>query len=221
MRSVEASVTPKFIEGFVEECMRMGLGADATEDLFQKHAYNSLLTRPTFHEGFRQALATYKGPLTKSAMAKWLTPEVIAMAEEARLYYGDDALSHETRVAMGAPEPSWDTVPLPIKEAAAALSQQYNRFDHMPMNQKVLIAALLGGGMGGASRLFSPTQDDQAHGRGAFNRLTRGALRGGAAGAGAGVGATVGGQAGGMPGAAVGGLVGGLGAISLAGSVIS
>ena len=130
-------------------------------------------------------------------------------------------MSHATRVEMGAPEPSWDTVPLPVKEAAAALSQQYNQFDHMPMNQKVLLAALIGGGMGGAARLFSPTQDDRAQGRGAFNRVTRGALRGGAAGAGAGVGATVGSQAGGMPGAALGGLVGGLGAKSLAGSVIS
>jgi hypothetical protein len=189
---VASSFSREFLEGFVERCQQMGLDCDQTESLFQKHANNTIIAEPGIYDGFREVLGHYEGPLPKSAMARWLIPDIIALAEDCRIKWGSDILSCQMRDAMGLPAPSWDTVPTSIKQAATDLSSSMDSFDHLPLNQKILLAALLGGGAGGAVRALAPTNEDVDMGRGMANRVTRGVGRGALAGAGAGVGAGAG-----------------------------
>ena len=225
---VASTISPRFIEGFVEQCMQMGLTADQTEDLFRKHAHNTLIARPDIYEGFRGVVGEYEGPLTKSAMARWMNPDMIALAEELRINYGDDPLSAQMRDALDLPEPSWDTVPDNIKSAAAGLSNIIDQFDYLPLNQKILLAVMAGGGLGGLSRGLRPTEDDEALGRGSFNRVTRGALRGAGTGAGVAAGAAAGSDVAGrfdpgmrLPGLLMGGTLGGMAGKNLASQIIA
>lgn len=225
---VASAISPQFIEGFVTKCIEMGMDADATETLFRKHANNAVIARPDIYDGFREVIANYDGPLAKSAMARYFTPDTIALAEEVRLNFGDDPLSCQMREEMGLPEPSWDGVPEHIKLAASNLSHLIDQFDYMPLNQKILLAMLAGGGMGAGARAFAPTEEDATLGRSSFNRVTRGALRGAATGAGAAAGAAAGSDVSGrfapdmrMPGMLLGGALGGVTGRHLAGEVIS
>lgn len=225
---VASTISPRFIEGFVEQCMQMGLSADETEDLFKKHAHNALVARPEIYAGFRSVVGSYEGPLSKSAVARWLTPDMIALNEEIRLAYGDDPLSCQLRDQFGMPEPSWDNVPDHVKEAAANLSNVLDQFDYLPLNQKILLAVMAGGGLGGLSRGLKPTEEDQNLGRGTFNRVTRGALRGAGTGAGVAAGAAAGSDIAGryagdtrLPGMLLGGTLGGMAGKNLASQIVS
>jgi hypothetical protein len=189
---VTNTFTPQFIEGFVEQCQQMGMNADQTEHLFRKHANNTIIAQPNIFEGFAAALARYDGAITKSAMTRWLTPDVIALAEECRVKWGSDVLSEQMRKDMGWPEPSWDTVPDDLKKVAHSLSHEMQQFDYLPLNQKVMLAALLGSGIGGLKRTVAPSDEDNMMHRGSLSRFAHGAGRGAAVGAGAGLGAGVG-----------------------------
>ncbi len=189
---VANSFSASFLEGFVKECQAMGLSCDETEDLFRKHSNNTLIAQPNIYEGFGNYIGRYDGPLPKSAMARYLTPDVIALAEECRIKWGNDILSRQMRDKLGWPEPSWDTVPDHIKAASADLSNSLESFDHLPLNQKVLLASLLGGSFGGAARSLAPTNEDQMMDRSLVNRATRGVGRGALTGAGAAIGAGAG-----------------------------
>ncbi len=189
---VANSFSPDFLEGFVERCQQMGLNEDQAEELFRKHANNTLLAQPNINEGFRQAIAEYDGNLTKAAMMRWLNPNALAVAEECRIKYGSDALSVQMRSAMGLPEPSWDTVPEELQKVASSLSGLLDEYDYLPLNQKVLLASLVGAGIGGAGRAVAPSESDDIYDRGVTKRLLLGGLRGGMMGAGAGMGAGLG-----------------------------
>lgn len=221
-------VSAHFVEGFVEHCLSMGLNLSETEELFAKHAHNAVIARPSVYSGFRDVIAEYSGPITKSAVARWMGPDMLALAEEARIHYGDDPLSRATRNELGLPDPSWDTVPDNVKEAAAGLSQIIDEFDYLPLNQKVLLASLFGGGLGGTVRALNPTDDDEALGRSTFNRVARGTLRGAGTGAGAAAGMAAGSDVAGrfdpgmrLPGMVMGGTLGGMAGRRLAGDVVS
>ena len=189
---VENRFSPEFQEGFVEQCQRMGLDCDQTEDLFRKHANNCFIGSPNIYEGFCETVRDYKGPLTKSSTVRWMTPDMISLATECRLKYGSDALSQQMRACLQIPEPSWDTVPEDLRKTASSLSNIVDQFDYLPLNQKVMLASLAGAGVGGLSRTIAPSETDQMQGRGALSRALRGSLRGGAIGAGAGMGAALG-----------------------------
>lgn len=185
---IDNGFSPEFLEGFVEQCQRMGMDANGTEELFRKHANNTILAQANINEGFNEVIGRYKGRLTKAALVRWLTPDHLSLATECRIKWGSDPLAQQMRAAMNWPEPSWETVPEPIKEAAASLSHMMSQFDYLPMNQKVMLAALLGGGAGSLYRTVHPTADDKMNDRGVINRATRGLASGGALGAGAGAG---------------------------------
>lgn len=189
---VANNFSPEFIEGFVERCRQMGMNADQTEDQFRKHANNTIIAQPNIFEGFAETLAKYEGTLSKAAMTRWLTPDVIALAEECRVKWGSDALSQQMRQDMQWPEPSWETVPDELRKVAHSLSHTMQEFDYLPLNQKVMLAALLGSGVGGLSRTLAPSDEDAAMHRGVGSRFMHGAGHGAAVGAGAGLGAGVG-----------------------------
>lgn len=225
--NVASPISPHFIEGFVGQCLAMGLNLDETEALFDKHAHNTVIARPHVYEGFRDVVASYDGPLTKSAVARWMGPDMLAAAEETRLHYGDDPMSQLARQELGLPDPSWDTVPEPIKVAAAGLSQIMDEFDYLPLNQKILLASMLGGGVGGAMRGISPNDEDVALNRNAFSRTARGAVRGAGTAAGAAAGAAAGSDVAGrfapdmrLPGMILGGTMGGMAGRRLTGDLI-
>jgi hypothetical protein len=189
---VTNTFSPQFIEGFVKQCQQMGLNADQTEDLFRKHANNTIMAQPNIFDGFSRTLGKYTGPMSKSAMTRWLTPDIIALAEECRVKWGSDALSQQMRQDMQWPEPSWETVPEELQKVAHSLSHSLAEFDYLPLNQKVMLAALLGSGIGGLKRTVAPSDEDAMMHRGALSRFTHGAGHGAAVGAGAGLGAGVG-----------------------------
>lgn len=225
---VAINFKPEFLEGFVDQCQKLGMSCEETEIAFKKHANNMCIAQPNIYEGFKKVLGQYQGPLTKSALTRWFAPDVLALAEECRIKWGSDVLSQHMRVLMGLPEPSWDTVPEEIKKTASSVSGLMQQFDYLPLNQKVLLASLMGGGLGGAARSLAPTEEDQQEGRGLFNRVTRGVLRGGATGAGAALGAATGsGMAGDVspdlkiPAMSLGGVVGGLAGKRLVNDIVS
>jgi hypothetical protein len=213
---VASTISPDFIEGFVESCSDMGFNLDQTQELFRKHCNNALFARPDIYEGFREKIASFDGAVSKSALARYLTPDMISLAEDIRLHYGDDPMSVQLRGELGLPEPSWDNVPGPIKSAASRISQVIDEFDYLPLNQKILLAMMLGGGVGGVGRAMMPSNEDVASGRGAMNRGLRGAFRGAALGAGGAAGMATGSDIAGRfdPGLRLPGMVlgGGLGA---------
>jgi hypothetical protein len=211
-------ITPDFVEGFVKTCMDNGLGVDATDQLFRQHALNAFIATPGIYNGFSTKLAAYDGTMSRAKMAKYMTPEVLAKVAEYRVRFGDDALSEQLRFELNLPEPSWDNVEPELRKVASALNNSMSYYAQLPMNQKVLIAALAGGGISGLSRLVHPSVDDQLMDRGRVNRTVRGIARGGALGTGAAVGSEVGeiagaeagGASGVLPGMVAGGIGGGL-----------
>lgn len=225
---IASTISPHFIEGFVEQCVNLGLDEAQTEELFRKHANNQIISRPAVYAGFRAVAGSYEGPVSKSAMVRWMTPDMISLAEDVRLHYGDDPMSCQVRETLGLPEPSWDTVPEAVKSAATSLSNVLDEFDYLPLNQKILLAILAGGGLGGMARGLRPTAEDEAMGRGPFNRVTRGALRGAGTGAGAAAGAAAGSDVAGrfagdlrLPGLVSGATLGGLAGRRLISDVVS
>ncbi len=297
------------MEGFVARCLALGMDANETEEHFHKYANNHFLTSPNIYAGLQARLNAPDVPLTKAAMARYLTPDVLAVAVNCRVKYASDLVSTSIREQLGLPEPSWDTVPEPLRKIASSLmadlaegagnlygkakvglgglahpgsvvgrvlygpkphalgqvpilggmlaasesgraalgeaamprvgvgaglgagaiglahhhatkaqpqpepngvlqqlmamlgqrkqasqiGSTLSSFARMPMQQQVLISALLGSGLGGVKRLAVPSAEDQMQGRGALSRFGHGALRGGAIGAGAGLGAASGG----------------------------
>jgi len=222
------------IDGFVKQCMDLNLDESQTEALFRVHANNAILADPDIMAGFTAGISVPNG-LKKSAMMRYLTPEVLALSVDCQIKYGSDALSMDVRKAAGIPEPSWDTVPDHVKAAATLLSElekngtfaqgPLEQFDALPLQQKVLLASLFGATLGGAGRMMAPKLEDQMNQRGLVNRAGRGALRGALTGAGAAAGetagASVGGPAGpegklmGMTGGALLGSIGGHSALNI------
>lgn len=189
---VASEFSQPFIEGFVEQCQKMGCDCNQTEDLFRKHANTTIISRPDIFEGFGDYIGHYQGPMRKSAIVKWMSPDLISLVEECRIKWGSDLMSQQIRASLGWPEPSWDTIPEEIKIAATDMSQSMESFDHLPLNQKILMAALIGGGAGGLLRGAVPSSEDSMAGRGGLDRIMRGVGRGALAGAGAAVGAGAG-----------------------------
>ena len=216
-----------YIDGFVKQCMDMSLDEKETEALFRVHCNNAILADPDINSGFTENLHGLEG-LKKSAALHYLTPEMLALSVDCQIRYGNDLLSQEVRAEAGLPEPSWDTVPAHVKAAAVVLSEMEKRsasaigpmeqFDALPLQQKVLLASLFGGVLGGAGRALAPNVDDQVNQRGGLHRTMRGALRGAVTGAGAAAGETAGsaigqpaGPEGRLMGMTAGTLLGGLG----------
>jgi hypothetical protein len=221
------SVTPAFVEGFVKRCMDLGFTQEQTEDHWLKHAYGNILARPNVYEGFRSRMQKASAVMTKAAQARWTHPDVLATLMENRIQYADTPMMQNLREELGLPEPSWDTVPASVKQAAANLSATVNQFDALPLNQKILLAMLIGGGVGGISRSVSPTGEDDALGRSRLNRVVRGGLRGAGIGAGTAAGVAAGSDVAGrfspdlkLTGMAAGGALGALGGKSLADEVV-
>lgn len=219
--------SPNFVEGFVRGCMERGLDANQTEELFRKQANNTLLSQPAIQDGLRTGLRKVAGRMSKVAMVRAMHPDLLSLAVDCRVHYGNDPMSQQMRKQAGLPEPSWDNVPDHVKEAAANLQQTLNGFSSMPLNQQVMLAMMLGGGAGGALRAISPTNDDIASGRGTISRVARGIGHGATVGAGAATGARAGdfiGSAGGdksfrLPMMLAGGLAGSYAGNNLANSV--
>lgn len=225
---LKEQIDPDFIEGFVKQCMDAGLGLESTENLFRRHTFNYFISSPNVFQGFQEKIASCKTLVKQSTLTRLLTPEVIALAAECRVKYGSDALSEQIRQDLGLPDPSWDTVPEVLQKIASSLNGVVDRFDMMPLNQKIFLASLVGSGIGGMNRVMRPTMEDQYQNHGTFSRFSRGAIRGGATGAGAAAGASAGSSlAGGidpglrMPGMVMGGVAGALGARRLASDVVS
>lgn len=214
-----------YVDGFVKQCMDMDLNEAETEALFRVHANNAIMADPAINSGFREIIGSFKR-LKKSAMLRYLTPEMLALSMDCQIRYGNDLLSQETRAEAGLPEPSWDTVPDHVKAAALVISEMEKRssmqpgpleqFDSLPLQQKVLLASLFGGVLGGAGRAAAPKVEDQANQRGVLNRFSRGALRGAMTGAGAAAGENAG-AALGAPGGPEGKLIGMTGGTLLGG----
>ena len=212
----------QFIDGFTKKCQDLGMSAEDTEAQFRIHANNQLLSRPHVMEGFSAKMAGYRGTITKAAMAKYMTPTLLAAAVECQVRYGSDPLSSYIRKAAGMPDPDRHT-----KRAAQGMAGVINNFDYIPLPQKIMLGLLGGGGLGAVNRLFRPTDADQTYGRGMFSRATRGMLRGAGIGAGAAAGAAAGSDLASrfdygarLPGMILGGTMGGLGAHRLANDIV-
>lgn len=231
-QAVQDAFPADYIDGFVKQCMDLGLNAQDTEMLFRVHANNTLMADPDVHAGFRAGIQHVENipGLNKAAMLKYLTPEMLALSMDCQIRYGNDPWSEGVRKAAGLPEPSWDTVPAHVKSAALVLSSMckkqasqlspnpLSQFDALPLQQKVLLASLFGGVAGGTARAASPNTDDQIHQRGGVSRFMRGAIRGAITGTGAAAGETAGSAVAGngseegrMLGMAGGALLGGIG----------
>jgi hypothetical protein len=216
----------QFVQGFVKACAEAGCTLEQTEELFRIHSNNCLLAQPHIQAGFQEKLAS-SDELSGAQAAHYLSPDILSLAVDCQVKYASDPLSEEMRRALDMPEPSWDTVDPEIQKVAASLSSMFDTFDAMPMNQKVLLSALAGGGLGMTSRVLSPTGEDQLLDRGAFNRGARGMLRGGGVGVGAATGAAAGSDLAGrfspdmrLSGSLLGGLLGGMAGGRLANDVV-
>ena len=215
--------SPQFVEGFVKTCADRGMTIGEIETAWRTHNFNSFLATPGIYNGFREKLAAYSGPISKSEMAHYMTPEILALSAECHVKYANDTLSVRLRKELQLPEPSWDTVPAETRKTAAMLENAVNGFAGLPLQQKVLVASLAGAGVGGLSRLARPSATDQVNGRSGLNRAVRGAARGGFTGAGVAAGAEAGGAVGLnavgpqaiLPGMATGGIAGGVAANKL------
>lgn len=186
---VACPISQNFMEGFVEQCSEMGMTLDETESLFHKHCNNALFARPDIYEGFREKIASYPGDRAK--LARFLTPDVISLAANVRVCYGDDPLSAQLRNDMDIPDPSWDNVPEHVKVAASQIAQLVDIYDYLSLPQKILLASVIGGGLGGITRGANPSAEDMMAGRGPINRMARGTLRGAGMGAGAATGGSM------------------------------
>jgi len=209
--------TNAYAEGFVKCCADKGLTATDTENIWRIHNFNAFLATPGIYDGFRTKLASYNGPITKSEMLPYLTPQALAISAECHVKYATDELSRKVRSELQLPEPSWDTVPEETRKIASQIENAIQGFAALPLHQKVLISSLAGAGIGGVARMARPSSDDQINQRGTLNRALRGAARGGFTGAGAAAGAEAGGDVGLntagpqgiMPGMLLGGVAGG------------
>lgn len=187
---VASTFTPAFIEGFVSKCIELGMDAESAERHFKKHAYNTFLASPNVNAGFRERIASAGETMSPAKMARYLTPDILATVVQCRLAAGNDPYSEQIRDAMGLDAP--EAPGAAVKAAAAQLSSMYHQFDQLPLNQQMALAALVGGGLGAAKRVFAPSANDQLQQRNVFSRAFRGGLRG----AGTGVGVAAGRAAG-------------------------
>lgn len=199
-------------DGFIKRCQAHGLSAEQTTEAMWLQGRVSLLNDPDIAAGFRARLAADDSGLSKAALARYLTPEVIAAAAECQLLCGSGGLVQEMRKAAGI----MDRInPPPITLNPTLL----DRYNGLTTSQKALTNAILGGGGMGMYRYFHPDNDDIREGRGEMER----GIRGAGVGAVAGLGATAGGELGQRLAPAVGvsrglGQLGGMAAGGVAGS---
>lgn len=176
--------------------MALGLPEEAACEHFAKFANCQLLTDGEIGEAFGATLQAKSATVSTRHLTRVLNPDVLGAAVSLRVWHGDDPLSESLRKAAGAPEPDaqaeWDKRDPQLSKIATTLSGMGNQFNQMPLNQKLLVAMMLGGLGGGAYRAAQPSDEDQAMGRGVANRTIRGAGRGAAVGAGAAAGSTLG-----------------------------
>jgi len=176
--------------------MALGLPEEAACEHFAKFANCQLLTDGDIGQAFAQTLKAKSATVSTRHLTRTLNPDVLAAAVSLRVWHGDDPLSDAMRKAAGAPDPDaqteWDKRDPRIVKIATTLSGMSGQFNQMPLNQKLLIAMMLGGLGGGAYRAAQPSDEDQVAGRGVTNRFVRGAGRGAAVGAGAAAGTTLG-----------------------------
>ena len=174
---------PIILQAFVRHCVSRGLTEEQTKEAVWLQGRNETLQDPEVAAGFGRVLADYHGGLTKAAIARYMTPNVIACALECRLRLGQDAASTAFRKEAGF----MDHPP-----------QQYihpsllDHFNQLSTPQKALVSALAGGGANGAYRYFHPDDDDLRSGRGEVERGLRGAGQGAVMGVGALAGAELG-----------------------------
>lgn len=196
MTTIPVPYSPSFIRGFTERCMALGLTEEAACEHFAKFANCQLLTDGNIGESFAQALQAKSATVSTRHLMRVLNPDVLSAAVSLRVWHGDDPLSDAMRKAAGAPDPDaqteWGKRDPQLTKIATTLSGMSNQFNQMPLNQKLLVAMMLGGLGGGAYRSAQPSDEDQAAGRGVANRFIRGAGRGAAVGAGAAAGSTLG-----------------------------
>lgn len=190
-----STLTPKFMEGFVERCLQHGLTASETEDLFRKQANNIFLARPGVHRGLTEGLAKAKSRFTKSALISYTHPDVLSAVVDCRIHFGDDAMSVGIRKEAGLPAPDPSALPEELQEMRTKLASMVQGFSQLPLNQQVLISMLAGGGLNAASRALRPTPEDNAMGHGTGERVMRGFGRGAMTGGGAALGAHFGADA--------------------------
>lgn len=229
MLQVPLEVNLPFIDGFVKACSDRGMPLDEIERQYRVYSNNALLSSPNVRKGFEETISKYEGPITKAAMAKHMTPEMLSLVVECRIKYGSDLLSQTIRNVMEVPDQTWNDVGVEIRDTAAAIKKAsamphpspyrglMDDFDQMPLNQKVLLSLLAGASAGGLARAVRPNADDQLNDRGFVNRSIRGSLRGAGTGAGAAAGAAAGSYLGGgvspdfrLPSMAMGGMLGGM-----------
>lgn len=167
---------PIVLNAFVRHCVTMGLTEEQTKEAVWLQGRNETLQDPEVAKGFARVLADYHGPLTKAALARAMTPNVIACVVECRLRLGQDAASTAFRKEAGF----FDSRPEQFIQPGLL-----DHFNGLTIPQKALVTAMLGGGAGGAYRYFNPDNDDMRNGRGETERSIRGAGRGAVAGLGA------------------------------------
>lgn len=192
------------MEGFIARCTEMGLDDEKTETVFQKYANNRLLITPNIYRAFQAGLNDPDCPLTKAALSKYLGPDVLSELVNCRVKYATGAFPEMMRAQLGLPEPEEGVVEDQHYKIASHLAASaggmagglIHTFSAMPLQQKMLVSALLGGGLGAAKRMIMPSTEDQMNQRGMFSRAARGAVHGAGVGAGAGLGAAAVGAAG-------------------------
>lgn len=166
---------PNFLEAFVKQCSAQGMSEAQTTEAVWLQGRNEFLLDPRVQHGFASVMADYQGPLTKAALAKYFTPNVIACVVECQLRLGDSALAESFRKEAGL----FDQ---PQRYVAPSL---LDKFNGLSLPQKALVSALMGGGATGAYRYFHPSEEDQMTGRGDIERGIRGAGQGAITGIGA------------------------------------
>ncbi len=223
------------IEGFVKAAMDMGLNEDETEHLFRVQCNNTLISDPAVRRGFERGLREGLGEVKQASLLPLLSPEVISLALECQIKFGSTATAIWMRRQMGITPEDDQKIQQEGQKIASTLRTQeprmaglLNLFDAMPLNQKILLASLLGGAANGTYRAMRPTNQDMWADRGVFSRVARGATRGAATGAGAAAGMAAGSDVGTRFGAdvrlpmmAAGGVVGGLAGRHLADGVVT
>lgn len=168
-------VNSDFVEGFVKQCVDQGMSEEQTEDLYKVFANNSIINSPNVRAGFVETLANYRGPLTKEAMTKYMTPEIISLVEDCRVKAGSDVMSKQMRATMGMAEPESNPA---VHEALEVNSNVFAKYAGLSPSEQILISMLIGGGLGSTLRAVAPTEVDKAKDRGTATRMLRGAIAG-------------------------------------------
>lgn len=217
--------SPDFIEGFVKRCAAKGMGERETADHFKVYAWNAICMDPDIQRGFRERIKTAN--IRPSIMTKMLTPERIAMAAEMTLMHSKTAAATWTRNYLDQHGLLMKTAMTQRPPQGPGVADLFRTFQAIPLEDRLIVAAILGAGGGGLARGLRPSQDDQVENRGVFGRVMRGAGRGASTMTGAAAGASAGAGIGDafspevrLPLSAFGAVLGGMAGHRLAGDVI-